>query len=128
MRDSKSFNKTKKRRINPGSVHLFIICIIIVALVSSILIYNYGTKETFTGKLVQTYVDRGNTFFVFQKNDGTKESFENEDTIFFLKFNSRDFLTNTETGKTYEVTTNGWRIPILSINRNIINIKVPLKN
>lgn len=101
-----------------------VIVVIIILIIVVLLVYNYATVESFDAKLVQTYVDRGNTFLVFQKdNDSTKESFENEDSIWFFKFNSNDFLANCEIGKTYKVKVNGLRIPLFSSFRNIISME-----
>lgn len=49
-----------------------------------------------------------------------KGTFENRDSWLFLKFNSEDVQGDLEVGRTYRVTTNGWRVPFLSMFRNIV--------
>ena len=51
------------------------------------------------------------------------EVFENTDDLFKLKFNSSDVQNELKTDSTYIVEVIGWRIPVLSMHRNIINIK-----
>lgn len=51
------------------------------------------------------------------------EVFENTDTILFLKFNSSDIYRKLEVGKSYSVTVVGYRIPVISLYRNIISIE-----
>lgn len=50
------------------------------------------------------------------------EVFQNTDSYLFLKFNSADLQNTLEIGETYVVTVAGWRIPFLSMFRNIISI------
>ena len=51
------------------------------------------------------------------------EVFENTDTFVFLKFNSSDLHRDLRVDETYTVTVVGWRIPVLSLYRNIIRIE-----
>lgn len=55
-------------------------------------------------------------FIVYTKD----EVFENTDSWLFFKFNSADFQNKLEIGKTYKVKVAGWRVPFLSMYRNII--------
>jgi len=50
------------------------------------------------------------------------EPLENTDAMLFLKFNSADLQGQLQVGYTYEVTIVGWRIPFISMFRNIISI------
>lgn len=52
-----------------------------------------------------------------------KGVFENTDTIWHLKFDSSDMYNNLVAGKDYNVVAVGWRIPVLSVYKNIIEIK-----
>jgi hypothetical protein len=52
-----------------------------------------------------------------------KGAYENTDILFLGKFNSSDLQGQLITGKTYEVTVYGWRIPFLSMYKNITNVK-----
>lgn len=51
------------------------------------------------------------------------ETFENSDTIFYLKFNSSDIYGQLNNGFKYNLKVNGWRIPFLSMYRNILKIE-----
>lgn len=50
------------------------------------------------------------------------EVFENTDALFFGKFNSSDFQNKLDAGNTYEVRVSGYRVPFLSMYRNIVTI------
>lgn len=50
------------------------------------------------------------------------ETFENTDTWLYFKWNSSDVQGVLTPGKTYKVSVVGWRVPILSMYRNIIRI------
>lgn len=52
-----------------------------------------------------------------------KETFENTDSIAFLKFNSSNIFSQIDEGKTYRAKVAGKRVPILSLYRNIIEIQ-----
>jgi len=77
-----------------------------------------------TGTIIDTKVDEGNTYFVFQHDDGHTEMLDNEDNWFFLKFNSGDFLMNLKVGNHYKLMVTSIRIPFLSMYRNIIAYEV----
>lgn len=51
------------------------------------------------------------------------EVFKNTDDIFYFKFNSSDVQNELKEGNSYNVKVVGWRIPFLSMHRNIISIK-----
>lgn len=53
---------------------------------------------------------------------GEAEVFENTDKLLYLKFNSSDVQRDLEIGETYVVEVAGWRVPFLSMHRNIIKI------
>ena len=50
-----------------------------------------------------------------------KEVFENTDSWLYFKFNSADYQNNFEVNKTYKVKVAGWRVPFLSMYRNIVS-------
>ena len=52
-----------------------------------------------------------------------KEVFEESDEMFRGKFNSSDIYNELEPGKTYQVKVIGFRIPFLSMYRNIIEVE-----
>lgn len=51
------------------------------------------------------------------------EVFENTDDLFYLKFNSSDVQNELKVDSSYSVKVIGWRIPAMSMHRNIISIK-----
>lgn len=52
---------------------------------------------------------------------GQNETFENTDRWLRFKFNSSDVQGSLEKGQTYNCKVDGFRIPLLSMHRNIIN-------
>lgn len=53
----------------------------------------------------------------------TEETFENTDLLFKAKFNSSDLQGKLMEDSTYTVEVIGWRVPFLSMYRNIVNIE-----
>ena len=49
------------------------------------------------------------------------EVFENTDALLMGKFNSSDLYGKLVKGKTYNCQAIGWRIPFLSMYRNLVN-------
>ncbi len=57
-----------------------------------------------------------------QMRGGGSEVFQNTDSFLSLKFNSADFYGRMVPGKNCDATVNGFRVPFLSWNRNIISV------
>ena len=51
---------------------------------------------------------------------GQREVYQNTDNLPLRKFNSSDFYRDLQEGKTYRLKVVGWRIPFLSLYRNIV--------
>lgn len=51
------------------------------------------------------------------------EVFENTDSWPFFKFNSSDIQGELKVGNTYRAKVAGWRVPFLSMYRNVIEIE-----
>lgn len=51
------------------------------------------------------------------------ETFENTDSFLSMKFNSSDIYGSIEKGQTCNATVNGYRIPFMSMYRNIIEVE-----
>lgn len=51
------------------------------------------------------------------------ETFENTDTLLFTKFNSSDLYGKLIVGRIYKLRVYGFRIPLFSMYRNIIEAK-----
>lgn len=50
------------------------------------------------------------------------EVFQNSDSMLFFKFNSSDIQGKLERGKTYKIKVIGFRVPFLSMYRNILGV------
>lgn len=50
------------------------------------------------------------------------ETFENTDCLRRFKFNSSDIHGSLKIGETYHVKVYGWRVPLLSMYRNIVRV------
>jgi hypothetical protein len=51
------------------------------------------------------------------------EVFANRDSLIFTKWNSSDVQGRLREGGTYDVRVAGWRVPLFSAYRNIIEVK-----
>ncbi len=85
-------------------------------------LFTYGTVDridvTVTGK--ERIVTRDNSYYlVFTET----EVFKNADNIFFFKFHSSDVQGQLRAGETYTVKVNGFRVPFLSMYRNILAVE-----
>lgn len=49
------------------------------------------------------------------------EVFENTDSWLYLKFNSADYQNKFMVSETYKVKVAGWRVPFLSMYRNVVS-------
>jgi len=102
---------------------------LIVVVISGIVIYNvayYSSIETITiqvtdkERIVESDGDGGTTskYLVFTQT----ETLENSDEFFMGKWNSSDIQGTLKQDSTYQVRVIGWRIPFLSMYRNVINV------
>jgi hypothetical protein len=106
----------------------FIIFLIIAAFVGCIAYnvnwYNSQTTTIITveSKDIKNY-DKSSKYLIWSKEG---EVFENTDSWMFGKFNSSDLYGKLKIGQKYRVLVVGWRIPLYSMYRNIIEIKSEL--
>ena len=56
-------------------------------------------------------------FIIYTEN----EVFENTDSWLYSKFNSTDYQNKFKVGETYKVKVAGWRVPFLSMYRNVVS-------
>lgn len=101
--------------------------LIVIALAATLLslpaLYNYGTTDqvsiTVTEKerVTSSGENTWSRYLIFTEEG---ETFQNTDTLFRLKFNSSDVYGSLKTGQSYDCTVYGWRIPFLSVYRNIV--------
>ena len=95
--------------------------VLVVLPFGCISIYRSTSKKTtitVKDKERVTESDGSSTYLVFCES----EVFENADSISFWKWSSSDLYGQMDEGKTYDVTVAGWRLPLLSMYRNIITI------
>jgi len=100
------------------------------ALLAAVLLFCYQTAYYISSETVEISIkdkerittgsgkDISGKFIIYTEN----EVFENTDNWLFVKFNSADFQNKLEVGKTYKVKVAGWRIPLLSMYRNVIDV------
>lgn len=103
-----------------------VLCVVVVAsIVGFSALVAYGTLETVTVTVVKTErvsVGSGETLHHMYLVYTTGETFRNSDSLWHGKFNSSDFHGRLEPG-TYSMTVCGFRIPVLSNYRNIIEFQ-----
>ena len=100
-------------------VILTIVFVVLLLVVSLFMVY--GTQETVSVTVVKTervVSGESSKYLVFTED----ETFKNSDTIWYLKFNSSDIYGRLEPGE-YQFDVYGYRIPLLSSYRNIIEVK-----
>lgn len=51
------------------------------------------------------------------------EVFVNRDSVINAKFNSADFQNRVDVGEEYRLVVTGWRVPIMSMFRNVIRVE-----
>lgn len=81
----------------------------------------YDTKDIVTitvSDKERISTEESSKYLIFTES----EVFENTDDLFKLKFNSSDFYAKLKIGETYTVEVYGWRVPMMSMYRNIIRI------
>ena len=61
-------------------------------------------------------------YLIYADTDEGDKVFKNTDALFAGKFNSSDLQGELKVGKSYEVQTIGFRIPILSSYENVVEI------
>lgn len=79
----------------------------------------YFTDETVTVLVNEKITKRGvkeDKYLIFTDS----EVFENTDSLLRWKFNSSDVYAALPNGKTCTLLVNGWRIPFLSMYRNVL--------
>jgi len=114
--------RTLKRRSFSGGI------IAVIVLLAAVLIYPIAYKISgedidITIRLKERItVGKGQNIdskFIIYSTD---EVFENTDSWLYFKFNSADYQNELEIGETYSVTVAGWRVPFLSMYRNIVKV------
>ena len=105
---------------NPAKTLLYFFIFVTVLAVGSGVVYR-NTAETVEITVIEkerVISNDESKYLIFTED----EVFENTDTFVFLKFNSSDLYRDLRVGETYTVTVAGWRLPVLSMYRNIVRI------
>lgn len=83
--------------------------------------------DTVQGTVVEEYIKRVNNVDIYhivvEYSDGTTEVFQNHDAFWWMKWNSADVQQLIKVGHTYELTVTGWRVPLFSWFRNIVEFR-----
>ena len=106
-----------------GKVTFGCVGLILLFIIAAIILPPLLTSEDITITVVdkERVVDSGggdSKYLVFTET----EVFENTDCLVLWKFNSSDVYGQLEIGETYQVQVYGWRIPFLSMYRNIVKV------
>lgn len=87
------------------------------------------TKDVVTGTIQDKYIKRfsseGADSFMMEvkKDSGETEIFSNGDSMFNGKWNSADVQASVKNGDRVRIYVYGWRIPIISMFRNIYKLE-----
>lgn len=82
----------------------------------------YGSVDYVTAKVnrVERVTSNDSSVYLVFTDE---ETFSNEDSLLFLKFNSSDLHGKFGEGKAYDMKVQGWRVPFLSMYRNVVWMK-----
>ncbi len=94
----------------------------IFALIATMVLLSNSTKQTesFTVKSLERINTKDSGYYLVLTDKG---AYKNTDSLIQMKFNSSDLQSTFENGKQYTCTTNWFRVPLLSMYRNIISCK-----
>lgn len=95
---------------------LFILCLIFS---SAIIAYSTDKEVTVTITNKENIVSNNDSKYLIFTNNGV---YQNSDTMWYWKWDSSDFYNQIEIGKEYTFRVYGFRIPFLSMYKNIIEI------
>lgn len=100
-----------------------LIFIVVAGLILMGMTAAYWTKETVTVTVTdKERINSGESSYYLVFTDG--EVFKNKDSLLYFKFNSSDIYGRLEPGNTYELTVYWFRVPFLSMYRNIVDYKL----
>ncbi len=105
-------------------VMFYIMILAVIFLVYFSLSFNDSTTEIITVNRLERVGDNGGEYLIFTYKDGIPYMvFENTDNMFRGKWNSSDFYNRLQVGKKYKFVVIGYRVPFLSMYKNIIKIE-----
>jgi len=114
----------------PQDVQEAFVAIIILGTVGmlGLSIVSASNISQITGTVIYLPVEEGHTA-VHVRPEGMPSSGEkdvlliNKDSLFNFKFNSRDIILRVKQGERYSFTCAGFRIPFLSMSKNILEVE-----
>ena len=99
-----------------------IIAVILVGMIGFSLIFPLVTQDTVTMTIKdKERITKNNDSYYLVYTEG--EVYKNDDCLILGKFDSSDIYSDMDKGKTYEAEIYGWRVPFLSMYKNIVSIK-----
>ena len=98
--------------------------ILIIAVVPAVI--KVSNQQTYVVTVTEKGRVSDKSKYLVYTFDENKESrvFEVTDSLFKWRFDSADVYNRIEVGKTYKVTTGGFRVPILSMYPNIYEYEI----
>ena len=108
------------------SLGFVLIAVLMLGAVSAGAVIHFVSQDTV--ELTVTHRERvpgkDNTsrYMIWATVNGQNEVFENTDSLLALKWNSADVYGQMMPGAQCEALVNGYRIPWLSMNRNILRV------
>ena len=99
------------------------IVVVIVAAIAVCAVVYYASDEIVTVTVDEkwTKYHSGDAKYLFSDEKGIVYSME--DSLLLWKFDASNRYASIESGKSYEITTYGWRIPVLSWYKNVVSVR-----
>lgn len=96
-----------------------LVAIVVIGLITIDPILSYNTKSfvTFTVNDKATVINNTDSQYLIYTTAGV---FDDSDSLWYWKWNSSDVYNQLERGGTYTATVYGFRIPFLSLYKNIV--------
>lgn len=111
-----------------SSVSIVIGIVVALIVIAASPIVHFSTMETVLNVEIlekeRVVIKDGSKYLIFTD----REVFENVDSLWSLKFDSSDFYRNIRVGQVCTLTVTGFRIPVLSTYRNILDYNCKEKN
>ena len=125
---NRNYMYRKTRKMVSFSFILVIILatlIVIGSIIGGISLYTHTSEYTITiTDKERIYQAEDSKYLIFGEDaNGTSLVFENTDSLFHGKWNSSNIQGQLKEGNTYTIKVYGYRIPILSMYENIIEVK-----
>jgi hypothetical protein len=99
----------------------------VIAFVCAFVLAYLGTQDTVTATVLdkERVCSGGEQTSCEYRVYTDTETFVNKDSFLFTKFDSADVQGQLRADQTYELEVVGWRIPFLSMFRNIVEVRSP---